>query len=108
MIDLAPIRARIEATKPMTCLHVGGKTFGPCESCGEAQDHALSEFRYHARTDVPAMVDEIERLRGLVGRAETAGSCCSCGVCPWCGRDPCDGPKHHDSCTAFASEGVVR
>lgn len=64
-----------------------------------------SLFIAASRTAVPALIAEVERLRGLVKAAEK-GAVSRYENCPWCGSDSyMDG---HLSCPAFTPKGEVR
>ena len=72
-----------------------------------------AQFIAHARTDVPALLAEVERLRGLIKAAElTSRPCPVRGVafgCPWCGlRCGRDRMIHASDCPAFTPEGEVK
>jgi hypothetical protein len=77
-----------------------------------AEDAAFVAF---ARTDVPAPVAEVRRLRGLLKSAAddnegaVSGHCCP--NCPWC--DGSAGPYparfcHDELCPAFTENGDVK
>lgn len=60
-----------------------------------------------ARTDVPDLVAEVERLRELISDIEAGAD--GDGDCPWCASDPVDGyERHFDDCPAFTPEGKVK
>jgi len=61
-----------------------------------------------ARDDVPTLVAEVRRLRGLIaatgdrnGRLRNFGH----DLCPWCHGSP---PSEHVECPAFTDNGEVR
>lgn len=64
MMDLAPIRARLVLLTTETCTHKSDVAVCPfCpEDAREKWRHDLAEFRYHARTDVPALCSRVEEL----------------------------------------------
>lgn len=79
-LDLEPIRLRADsahvgkwATSAQE-LNESGFNLSPitCAGCGwdKPHDAADVEFITHARTDVPALVAEVERLRAVVDRVE--------------------------------------
>lgn len=62
-----------------------------------------------ARTDVPALLAEVERLRWLIAKAVPCHHCCP--HCPWCyGQfDYDDTTKiEHENCPAFTPEGEFK
>lgn len=75
---------------------------------GNAKD---AEFIAAARTDVPALLAEVERLRGLIKAAEMNG-CYPTevrGNCPWCGYAPGNYKRSHaPECPAFNEDRSVR
>lgn len=80
----------------------------------EARANAANiSFAIAARTDVPALVAEVRRLRGLIRRVEYRGSSGSAywyRACSWCSATSSDGrdPPHDDDCPAFTPEGEVK
>lgn len=55
--------------------------------------------------DVPALIAEVHRLRGLIRRAEEARSVEAPGYCCWCGYAWWHPDGHHDpTCPAFPPE----
>lgn len=68
-------------------------------------------FVVHARSDIPRLIAEVERLRGLVKQAEWLGeggtSCQYCGVIRVV-RDTDRLREHAPWCPAFSAPGVVR
>lgn len=82
------------------------------EHCGCDLDFAAA-----ARSAVPELIAEVERLRGLVKEAECSGYELMAGAgraasikCPWChSYRPATGDFHHGvDCPAFGPEGEVK
>jgi hypothetical protein len=78
-----------------------GRAIDPAivERCGgEGYSDSIlnADFIAHARTDVPALVAEVRRLRALTGDPGTAeaGVCPRCGHCFTCGRPYPQGWAH--------------
>lgn len=67
----------------------------------------LGDMRLTHDTDVPELIAEVRRLRGLIKRAEWEGMCCGCNLCPWCGQRKGESP-HTERCPAFTENGEVR
>lgn len=65
------------------------------------------------QNDEPQLLEELERLRGLIAEAESSGNQAGdTPACPWClaVQDPDAGrvEPHRDECPAFSGPGVVR
>lgn len=86
-IDIEAIKARAEAAT---------RTDDPFSP-------AFNEFLRHVRTDVPALVAEVERLRGLIDIVERHTSI---AWCPWCSAYETD--RHRPDCQAFTESGDLR
>jgi hypothetical protein len=69
-----------------------------------AYQGADAVFVAAARSDVPTLLDEVRRLRGLVKQVEQVDNDFGTLFCPWCGL----GPEHKPSCPAFTPDGDVR
>ena len=71
MIEMAAIRARLEAATPGPWVGTANQVHGPGRawlfeapcSWGEVDEQANCAFVAHARDDVLALLDEVERLR---------------------------------------------
>ncbi len=110
---LAEIKARCEAA-----------TEGPWEQEDCRENHIATatgmdiahapkqinaQFIAHARTDVPALLTEVERLRGLIKTAEWYESNERHGVEVYCNHcDGCPRDGHWDECPAFTHTGEVK
>lgn len=74
--------------------------------------HPDADFISSCREDVPALLAEIERLRGLIKAAEWSAYHETPrgdeGVCPWCEVEKADGTGHDMECPAFVRDGGVR
>lgn len=104
-LDIDAIRARMEAategpwealgSDPYdTVIDTGGASLGCCPDCGVRAgfERADAEFIAHARTDLPAALDEVTRLRAALDEArrerdEALSNCCACHGVEW-DRDP--------------------
>ena len=66
-------------------------------------DSCDAEFIANARTDVPALIAEVRRLRALIKSKESFYMEDSNAVCPWCERS-----YHKTDCLAFTPDGEVK
>jgi hypothetical protein len=70
------------------------------------------KFIAAARSDIPALVAEVRRMRGLLASLSTADAPCEhcCPHCPWCsGKLNQDARFTHDAdCPAFTPDGSVK
>lgn len=82
-LDLEAIKARAEAATPgpwerrittFTSCGVQGPEMAIYDEGGHGEEDA--EFIAHARTDIPALVAEVERLRQLKSDADAVISAC--------------------------------
>ena len=69
-----------------------------------------ARFVAHARTDVPKLLTEVRRLRGLLKDVEKMA--CKCDYpessgCFWCEQDEFQ-PHHCENCPAFHQDGTVK
>jgi len=118
---LAEIKARCEAATraPWDVVEIHPKHYHVSAALDEPPVAEVeyiiqdAEFVAHARSDVPALLAEVERLRGLIKAAElTSRPDPVRGVafgCPWCGlRCGRDRMIHASDCPAFTPEGKVK
>ncbi len=64
-----------------------------------------AEAIVEAHNAMPALLDELERLRAVIKEAETRGPERDC---PWCDASRAFGDQHHADCAAFARDGEVK
>jgi hypothetical protein len=66
--ELAAIRRRVELASTGWYVHTGRRAISVMQSNGQPPNDADADFIAHARSDVPALLAEVDRLAGEVAR----------------------------------------
>lgn len=109
--ELDEIRTRCEAAYPAPWdqnSFTGELLTGDGIEFGQIRKDAERVFVVEARTDIPALLAEVERLRGLIRKTEQLEDGHLLGVykCLYCAR--ADGEPHKNYCDAFTPDGEVK
>lgn len=107
---LAEIKARCEAATraPWDVVEIHPKHYHVSAALDEPPVAEVeyiiqdAEFVAHARQDVPDLVAEVERLRGLIAATTETHE-----YCPWCGRYKAV-MSHAPACPAFTPNGELK